>query len=71
MKDKNSILKSTAKEKLEKAKIAEIRRGMLESSLIPKKEIIRLMQKLASIKCPECEETIRLIIENIETFSLS
>ena len=69
--DKQVFDKCTAKERLEKAKIAEKRREVLEGKLIPKKDVIRLLEKLHSINCPECSETIKLIIDNIATFRVS
>jgi len=43
----------------------------LEGKLIPKRDVVRLLEKLHAINCPECSDTIKIIIDNIATFRVS
>ena len=70
MKSKAIIEKSTAKEKLEKAKMAEIKRQMLEGELIKRKDVVSLMKKLEAVRCGACAAAIQTILKNLEEYSL-
>ena len=68
---KDSLTKCRLKENLEKAKIAEKKRQILEGRLIKKEDVVSLFKQLKRVNCPNCVDVIDQIIENIESFRVS